>query len=113
MPAKRCACPMAMPPETPMPCIVKLTADGAARVPSGLMGSLRLVELVGEELLDRVGRRRLVGPFGLELDRRPHSSREHHHAHDALRIDAPAVALDPDAALELRRRLRELGRGAR
>src|ERR1700682_6151146 len=113
MPAKRCACPIAMPPDTPMPCIVKQTLEGTARMPSGIMALLALVELVAEELLDGGARRFLVGPVGFQLDRGAQPRGEHHHAHDALRVHAPPVARDPHRALELGGHLRELGRGAR
>src|SRR5258706_11536002 len=36
MPAKRCACPIATPPDTPMPWIVKQTSEPVVRVPSGV-----------------------------------------------------------------------------
>ena len=72
-----------------------------------------LPELVGEELLQRVHRGLLVVAVGLDLDRRAHARGEHHHAHDALRVHAPAVAGEPDAAAEPGGELRELGRGAR
>src|SRR5471032_3014839 len=113
MPAKMCACPMAMPPETPMPCMVKQTFDAvAARAPSGVM-SRALVELVVEERLERVDGGHFVDAVGLELDGRAEARGEHHHAHDAFRVDAPPVARDPHARLELRCHLRELGGGAR
>src|SRR5438128_12309738 len=113
MPAKRCAWPIATPPDTPMPCIVKQTVEGAARAPSGVMALFGLVELVGKELFDGGEGGLLVGAIGLQLDGGAQARGEHHHAHDALRIHAPPVARDPHAALEFRRRLRELGRGAR
>src|SRR5262245_55227832 len=107
MPAKRCACPMAMPPDTPMPCIVKLTLD------AGPVMSFAFAELVGEEFLDGVGRLLLVGAVGLDLDHGAQARRQHHHAHDAFRVHAPAVARDPHLARELPRGLRELRRSAR
>src|SRR5258706_122835 len=60
---------MAIPPDTPMPCIVKDTvAEAAGRSIEGgrvapatvIATSLALAELVGEELLDGVDRRDLV-----------------------------------------------------
>src|SRR5688572_5945810 len=122
MPAKRCAWPMAMPPETPMPCIVKQTVGAAAvrsveralAVPETVIApSLAFAELVGEELLDRVDGLGLVRALGLQFDRAPDARGEHHHAHDALRVHAPAVARDPYPALVARGRLRELGRRTR
>jgi hypothetical protein len=41
------------------------------------------------------------------------ASGEHHHAHDAFRVDAPAAAREPDVALEAARHVGELRRGAR
>src|SRR5438552_13345948 len=76
-------------------------------------GSFGLAELLAEEFLERRRGVAFVGPFDLELDHRADARGEHHHAHDALRVHAPAVALDPDAALEAGSELRELGRGAR
>ena len=54
------------------------------------------------------GRRPALGARALGTARR-----QHHHPHDALGIDAPAVALDPDVAAVLAGHLRQLGRGAR
>src|SRR5258708_26073013 len=99
MPAKRCACPIAMPPETPMPCIVKQTLEGTARVPSGIMALLALVELVGEALLDGAARRFLVGPVGFQLDRGSQARGAHHHTPDALRLHAPAGARERHPAM--------------
>src|SRR5688500_6278892 len=104
MPEKRCAWPMAMPSETPMPCMVKQT--------EGLI-SLPFAELVGDERLDGVERRRLVLALGLELDARAQARGEHHHAHDALGVHAPGVARDEELRLEAPGELGELGRGAR
>src|SRR5262245_1535101 len=106
MPANRCAWPMAMPSDTPMPCMVKQTEELIVR-------SLSFAELVGEELLDRVQRRGLVLAVGLELDGGPDPRGQHHHAHDALGVHAPALARDEELRLEARRELRELGRRAR
>ena len=53
------------------------------------------------------------GPLGLERHLRALAGGEHHHAHDALGVDAAAVARHRDVALVLRRELRELGRRAR
>src|SRR5688500_2751945 len=75
--------------------------------------SFALAELVREELLDLGDRLGLVGAVGFELDRRPQARGEHHHAHDALRVDAPALARDPDRGSEAPGCLRELGGGAR
>src|ERR1700680_2435707 len=101
---------MAMPPDTPIPWMVKEQVAAA-----GLMVTVSpaLVELVDEQLLDRRERGFLVGALGLQLDRRAQARGEHHHAHDALGVHAPALALDPDAALEPGRRLGELRRGPR
>src|SRR5438552_5466209 len=76
-------------------------------------GSFGLAELLAEEFLERRRGVAFVGPFDLELDHRADARGEHHHPHDALRVHAPSVALDPDAALEFRGELRELRRGAR
>src|SRR5258706_12995349 len=103
---------MAMPPDTPMPCIVKQTPLAGALAPSGLT-LLALAELVVEEPLDGADRVLLVGAVGLELDGRAQARGEHHHAHDAFRVHAPAIFRDEDRALELRRRLGELGGCAR
>src|SRR5262245_30257580 len=78
-----------------------------------LRGSFGLAEFFAEEPFQRRRRVAFVGPVDFELEGRADARREHHHAHDALRVHAPAVALDPDAALEARGELRELGRGAR
>src|SRR4051812_5169136 len=99
MPAKRCAWPIAMPPETPMPCIVKQTVPAAPLVASRLMASFALAELVGEELLQRGHGLGLVGPLGLDLDRRADARGQHHDAHDALRVHAAWPLRDPHGAL--------------
>src|SRR5215831_17759988 len=98
MPAKRWAWPMAMPPDTPLPCIVKQTVE-AARTPSAVMALLLgLAELGGEE--GDHGRERgfLVRAVGLHLDGRAEARGQHHDAHDALGVHAPAGLGDPHAA---------------
>src|SRR5262245_20761193 len=137
MPAKRCAWPMAMPSETPMPCIVKQTEELTAgsydqrregsvrsrrprtlrgRIPRGApppLASLALPELVGEEPLEGVEARGPVLAVGLELDRGAQARGQHHHAHDALGVHAPRLAGDEELGLEGRGDLGELGRGTR
>src|SRR6478736_2204442 len=105
-----------MPPETPMPWRAKLTFTvyGAGRfvIGSALLrirhdsctiarrpSSLAFAEAVADERAQRVHRRNLVGALDLERDARSLASRQHHHAHDALRVHLASVARDLHVAL--------------
>src|SRR4051812_49867630 len=76
-------------------------------------GLLAFAELVVDESDDRRHRLRLVLAFGLDLDLAAETRRQHHHAHDALGIDAAAVPGKEDLAAEAAGQLGELGRRAR
>ena len=102
----RCAWPMAMPPETPAPCSVKLAPAGATSAGSTVASlglahrpppSLAFAELVARSASPAPRaprprpRRRSRSPIAAAL-----ACGEHHHAHDALRVHAAAVARQPD-----------------
>src|SRR5262245_26806453 len=99
---------MVMPVETACPCRTKFTASGSA----SRFTSFAFAELVLDQPED--GGERGVGVLavGLDLHRAADAGGEHHHAHDALRVDAPAAAREPDLALEAARQLSELGGSA-
>src|SRR6185369_11212780 len=109
---------MAMPAETPAPCRVKQASAMAARggapaFASGFSTALVLVgsfTLAGSFAFAELVR---VGALGLDHDGGALAGGQHHHAHDALGVHAPAVARQPDLARELARGLGELGRGPR
>src|SRR5437763_1737759 len=75
--------------------------------------SLPLAEIVADQRADRLDRLILVGTVDLERDLRSLAGGEHHHAHDALRVDLAAVARDLHVALKFGCELRQLGRSAR
>src|SRR6185436_8583214 len=89
-----------MPADTATPCSTKFTL-------------LPLVELARDQLLQRCERSFGVHPVGLDGDGGAFARGEHHHAHDALRVDAAAVARQPELALVAARDLGQLGRGPR
>src|SRR5512134_1853813 len=108
---------MAMPPETPIPWIVKdmgawgvavrgwrgRTDGGSnrgARFTRRAPSSFALPELFHDQLHDRLHRLLLVRAAGLDGHLRALGRGQHHHAHDAFRIDAAAVARQPYLALE-------------
>src|SRR6266850_2718379 len=70
-------------------------------------------ESIAYKLQDRGERLLGVGAFGLDGYGGALAGGEHHHAHDAFRIDPPLVARDPDLRSERARGLGELRRGAR
>jgi hypothetical protein len=73
---------------------------------------LAFAELVVDERSDGVGRLLLVLAFGLEFDFGAEAGGQHHDAHDALGVDAAAVAGHEHLALEAAGQFRELGRRA-
>ena len=75
--------------------------------------SLSFAELVFHQLRHRVERRVGVRAGGFDPDPAALAGGEHHHAHDALRVHAPAVPRQPHVGAELGRDLRHLGRRAR
>lgn len=83
-----------------------------SRAAAGARRLLAFAELVVHERGDRVVRRLLVGTVALELDLRADARGQHHHAHDALGVHAPAVAADEDLAAERAGQLGQLGRSA-
>src|SRR5450432_2664361 len=74
---------------------------------------LPFAELVVDECHKRIHRLTLVFALGLDLDLGADPRGQHHHAHDALGIDAPAVAAEENLAAKASRELGELGRRAR
>src|SRR5690606_39957216 len=74
--------------------------------------SLPLAEAVGDQLLDRLQGFVFLLALGVDGDRAALGCGQHHHAHDALGVDAAAVALEPDLARKSAGELGELGRGA-
>src|SRR5258707_13478059 len=100
---------MVMPVETACPCRTKFIAMPC---PGGLL-LLAFAELIAYQLQDCVDRSLRVGAVRLDRDARALARREHHHPHDAFRVDPAPVARDPDVAGEGARRLRQLRRGAR
>src|SRR5882672_3060629 len=108
---KRCAWPIAMPPETPAPCSVKLAAIAPVFSPGFTL--LLLPEALADEL-DQ-SRKRGVRVFAVGLDQNAAAldGGKHHHPHDALRVDAAAVARQPHLGRKGAGDLGELGRGAR
>src|SRR5262245_8311071 len=100
-----------MPPETPAPCRVKLAA--AVWDSPGFKVLLLLAEALGDQLAERRHRRVGVLALGLDENAAALARGEHHHAHDALRVHAAAVAREPDLRGEAGRDLGELRRGAR
>src|SRR5438046_1541591 len=73
---------------------------------------LALAELVVDEGAQRRHGGLLVVTFRLDLDFAAQSGGQHHHAHDALGVDAAAVAAQEDLAAEVPGELAELGRCA-
>src|SRR5690606_32659822 len=74
---------------------------------------LALSEALRDELPQGLDRLLRVGSLGLDEHRRAPAGGEHHDAHDALRVDPPAAAREPDLGLESARDLGELRRGPR
>ena len=132
----RCARPMAMPPETPMPWMVKdigarLEARGARTRDAEARAALERLRVLSclaprASRLTRflqtsprsTGRCRsspLPRPAPLVSMRDPRAlgGGEHHHAHDALCVHPPSVARKPYLALMLAGELGELGRRPR
>src|SRR5690606_39706705 len=93
-----------MPRATAMPWTLK--------VMRGRPGSFAFAELVVDE--GQQGRHRLLLALaaGLQRDFRAQAGGQHHHAHDALGVDAPLAAADPHLAGKAAAQLGELGGGA-
>src|SRR5574340_1746227 len=100
---------MAMPPETPTPCRVKLIKGPPAEWP----WSFPLPEAVADQAGECDDGLRLVGAGGFDGDAAALVGGQHHHPHDAFGIDPAAVAREPDVALKLARERGQLGRGTR
>src|SRR5207249_1517578 len=100
-----CARPIAMPPETPMPCNTKLTVARRGRAPmEKRRGAGKLdcfAEAIDDELHHRAHGRALVGPIGLEPDRAAHGRSQHHHGEHAAGTCALASAHQRYIAPEL------------
>jgi len=73
---------------------------------------LTFAEFVRDQLQERIHRFFFVGALGLDQHGAADARCKHHHAHDAFRVDAAAVAAHPDFGLEVRGQLRQLGRRA-
>src|SRR4051812_46003032 len=103
---------MATPRETGRPNSWKVIATdpSSAVVACGL---LAFAELVVDESDDGGHRLRLVLALRLDLDLGAQACRQHHHAHDALGIDATTVPREEDLAAKAAGQLGELGRRAR
>src|SRR5438128_10288392 len=110
-----CARPIAMPPETPMPCSRKLIGPKKKGPGSNCFGaaaeirawplfenhsslapfssrSRALPEFVGDQRHECIERGRLVVAFRFEHHFAALVRGQHHHAHDAFRIDLAAIA---------------------
>ena len=61
----------------------------------------------------RLGSLRLVGAFDFKFDLGAEPGGQHHHAHDALGVDAPAIAGKVHFAGKAAGQLGEFGGGAR
>src|SRR5882672_429916 len=108
---KRCAWPIAMPPETPAPCSVKLAAMAPVFSPS--FTSLLFPEALADQLDQRGERGFGILALGFDENAAALAGGEHHHPHDALRVHAATVARQPNLGREGAGDLGELGRGAR
>ena len=97
--------------------VVDLGLDGAQLGSGRVAGRFRITGQpqaanVDEQAL-RVERRVSVFANRAQHDRRPEFRCQHHHPHDALRVDLQIVTDDGDVALELPSRLHDLGGGTR
>src|SRR5690606_31577817 len=112
---------MAMPAEAPAPCSAKLApsqgvSNACSASRSGLPTCASLfafAELVADQRDQRAQRRIGILADGVDLDAAALSGGQHHYSHDALGVDAPAVARQPDVRLESAGGLGQFGRGAR
>src|SRR5687767_8568678 len=73
---------------------------------------LTFAELVLDQCAQGVHRCLLVLTVGLDFDLAAGTGGQHHHAHDALGVDAAAVAAHVNVALKTARQLGQLGRCA-
>src|SRR6516162_5340780 len=124
-----CARPIAMPPDTPMPCSTKLNADSlsgaapcakASPLPDPCAGPILrrgdlslFAELSGDQMHHGGHGLGFVRSAGLHADGRAHARREQHHGEHAARACAPAVPDERNVATESRRHLHDLGAGSR
>jgi hypothetical protein len=74
---------------------------------------LAFAEAIGDESMQSCHRRLFIGTLGFDRDRGAFGRREHHHAHNAFRVYASTITLDPDVAFKLAGELRQLGRRSR
>src|SRR5690606_22938736 len=129
---------MAMPPDTPTPCMVKLIERDSRRRWSPAVAahrqagfaacaspraiafgvcrrgraSFRFAEAAVDEVDQRIHGFLLALAAGFQGDRAAVAGGQHHDAHDAFGIDAAFVALYPDVTRKLAGGLRQACRGA-
>src|SRR5436190_19471119 len=111
---------MAMPPDTPMPCMVKLIKGGECWAGIACPLDPRSLSFVSvlfpfpKFLVDQSNQRRhglgFVGTIGFYGDQGTLCCRQHHDAHDAFCIDFAALAGDPHFGCKPARQLSKLGR---
>ena len=92
-----------------------MTRNGRRINAKSIMGVMMLAAGMGSDVeieTDGGHGLRLVGAIGLDLYVAAHAGRQHHHTHDALGIDAPAVAGHMHIAREATGQLGQLGRRA-